>query len=306
MTGTRPLLVLLCCALTFGVGCFGIGGFIEPQPADAIDASTLDIDYEVPPTTPLPMEACQRVDIVFAVDDSGSMQEEMDEMRNTIFPAFADSLRQGIPEFRVGVIDACPNPATLHANGDGGFCGFQSGEVWMDSSSTALNEEFACVGDIYSGDADCSGFNDDEQPASSMAAVLENPAGTGEMMRDDALLVLIAVTDEDEKPTPVRSSMEIYERLVALKGGDVRQVVFLGIGGAVECEGEYGHAQQATRLKGITDIFALAGRGFFWDLCDGGLEEGLFEALSVIEEACEQYPNRERVPASDLGNAWEE
>ena len=179
MTGRTPPLLLVLCWSLFGASCGLAGAFTEPAPADAIDASTLDITYEVSPEVPLRMEACQQVDIVFAIDDSGSMQEEMDEMRQSIFPVFASALREGVEEFRVGVIDACPLPATFHTRGDGGQCNFQSEAPWMESTSTALNEEFACVADIYSNDASCSGFNDDEQPVSSLATVLERPEISG-------------------------------------------------------------------------------------------------------------------------------
>ena len=106
MTGRRLLLLLCVVGALCAASCGLAGALSEPAPADVIDASTLDITYEVSPEIPLRMEACQRVDIVFAIDDSGSMQEEIDAMRQSIFPVFASSLREEVPEFRVGVVDA--------------------------------------------------------------------------------------------------------------------------------------------------------------------------------------------------------
>jgi hypothetical protein len=150
------------------------------------------------------------------------------------------------------------------------------------------------VGDIYVGDANCSGDNDDEQPASAAATALEEPflshANKG-FLRDDALLVIVAITDEDEQPTnSPNTAEEIYERIVAIKGGEVQRMVFVGIGAEYECSGAYGAAWASTKLKAVTDLFVAQQRGVWWDLCDGHLEDGLEEAFAVIESACDELP----------------
>jgi hypothetical protein len=234
--------------------------------------------------------ACKRVDIVIAVDNSGSMSEEKAALRDIAFPGFASSLigvAGGLDDFRVGVIDACNRPANFHTQGLGGACNFHGGSTWIDSSSPALVDEFKCVGDIDSSDMQCSGSNDDEQPASAAADALQPGANDG-FLRPDALLVVVAITDEDEQPVPDASTQAVYDRLVAIKG-DVRKLVFLGIGGASSCAGAYGDADEATRLRELTDLFIADQRGVFWDLCQGRLDEGLTQALAVIESACEDF-----------------
>jgi hypothetical protein len=216
------------------------------------------------------------------------MTEELDAMRNTVFPAFAQRLRQlgaGLDDFRVATIDACPAPATFHTRGNGGECNFEGGNPWIESSSSALDAEFACVGDLFIGDQECSGENDEEQPATSSVAVLGQDNG---FRRDDALLIVIAITDEDEQPTSGdRSPEEIYANLAAAAGSDPRRMVFLGIGGASECQGAYGEAERAGRLRDVVGLFEAHDRGVFWDLCQGRLEDGLDQAFRVIEAACE-------------------
>ena len=240
-------------------------------------------------------ESCKHADVIISVDDSGSMSEEIEAMRSTIFPAFAERLLAigvGLDDFRVGALDACPDPDNLHTRGRASECSFASGKPWMESTNPSLVSEFGCVGDIYNGDMRCSGDNDDEQPASAAAAALEAsaPGGVNEgFVRDDALLVVIAITDEDEQPVPRMTPDQVYDRLVAVKGA-VHRMVFLGIGGASDCHGVYGGADEAVRLKQITQRFADAGRGVFWDLCGGRLEDGLDEAFAVIERACEDLP----------------
>lgn len=243
-----------------------------------------------------PQSSCKHVDLVIAVDGSGSMVEELVAMRDTVFPAFATRLAtigdaQGLDDFRVGTLDACPTPANLHTRGQGGACNFQGGNPWIESISTAMNAEFACVGDIDT-TSTCSGDNDDEQPASAVVAALTPPFSTNEnagFVRDEALLVVIAITDEDEQPTPNANAQEVYNRLVAIKG-DVKRVVFLGIGGSSNCTGPYGTADQADKLRDVTNLFIAQGRGVWWDLCAGQLEDGLDEAFQVIQTACDELP----------------
>jgi hypothetical protein len=226
------------------------------------------------------------------------MSEERDALRNIVFPAFARELKKipGVEDFRIGVDDACPYPATFHTRGLGGECGFESGKTWMTGGSTKLESEFACVGNTWSGDAQCTGSNDDEQPASGTAACAEPNANPG-FLRDDAVLIDIALTDEDEKYTPGPgtydsskdwTAQKIFDRLVATKGGNPKRMVFLGIGGKTKCTGVYGTAIEAIKLKAVTDLFKQNSRGVFWDLCVGHLEDGLAEAINVVKQACNE------------------
>ena len=240
---------------------------------------------------------CERVDIVISVDNSSSMDEEKLALSTDVFPAFASALLAvggGLEDYRIAVKDACPTPGGYNTAGVSlGPCNFSTGQVWMESTSPDLVGEFACVGDVDSSASTCSGDDDDEQPASAAAASLESPASTGAnagFLRDDALLVVIAITDEDELPVPSSSAQQIHDRLVASKGGDASRMVFLGIGGLSNCQGVYGSANQASLLKEVTDLFAAEGRGVFWDLCVGQLQDGLGEAMGVIEEACAEFP----------------
>ena len=180
-------------------------------------------------------------------------------------------------------------PALFHTRGTAGACNFSTGKSWMDSTSPALTNEFKCVGDVFSGATQCTGSNDDEQPASTIAAALGQTANAG-FLRDDALLVAVAITDEDEQPTAAdKSAKAVYDRLVATKG-DVKRMVFLGIGGGSSCSGVYGDAKNAAKLKEVTGLFTAQGRGVFWDLCNGKLEDGLSAAMKVIETACNELP----------------
>ncbi len=265
------------------------------QPADLTDLGALEAGAVLPGEGGGRVRNCRRLDVLFSVDNSSSMREEQSVMGTVIFPAFARKLRMigpDLEDFRVGVTDACPAPPTLHTRGRGGDCAFFGGKPWIESQSPRLEPEFACVGAVDSSGTLCSGRNDDEQPASAAIAALSPGAvGVGGVnagfLRSDAVLVVIAMTDEDEQPMPAQTAQEVHDRLVALKG-DADQVVFLGIGGATACSGPYGNASEAVTLKAISGLFAARGRGVFWDLCAGSLEDGLGRAIETIKVACEE------------------
>jgi len=249
-------------------------------------------------TDALTPETCKHVDVLFSIDPSGSMQEELTAMSTEVFPDFAAALigvSEGLDDYQVGVIDSCPDPANLHTRGQStGECNFYGGNAWIQSDSPNLETEFECVGDLYT-QSNCSGNNDDEQPASAACVALSAPWINNEnagFLRDDALLVVVALTDEDEQPVPSATAQQVYECLVGIKG-DVKKMVFLGIGGGAPngCSpGTYGDAEYAATLNQITNMFIAEDRGVWWDLCAGSLGDGLTDAMEVIETACDEFP----------------
>lgn len=241
-------------------------------------------------------QGCKRVDVLLSIDNSGSMVEELAALSGPVFDSFPQALLSvgnGLDDFQLAVIDACNNPANLHDTGAGGACNFSTGTNYMSSSSPDLIDEYHCVTALtqsgYMGMADdCSGNNDDEQPASTAAEAVSAPAVSGAnagFVRDDAVLFVVAITDEDEQPVPDATAQAIADKLIAAKG-TVNNVVFLGIGGGSDCEGPYGGAVDAVRLREVAELFAAEGRGLFWDLCQGDLEQAFQVALGVVDSAC--------------------
>ncbi len=244
-------------------------------------------------------ETCKLVDVVIAVDNSGSMQEEIEALRGPVFDSFPQTLLDvgnGLDDFHLAVIDACNDPPYFHDWGDDGPCDFPGGVNFMTSTSPTLADEYACVTNLsrsgYKGmDDNCSGSNDDEQPANTAADAVSPPAITGPnapFLRDDAVLFVVAITDEDEQPVPDADPQEIAGKLIATKG-KIENVVFLGIGGDSDCDGPYGEADEASVLREVTEIFVSQGRGVWWDLCAGDLETAFATALEVVDSACTDF-----------------
>jgi hypothetical protein len=236
-----------------------------------------------PPVTGRDHGASCSTDIVFAVDTSGSTSKEQSALRDA-FPDFADRLGP----YRAALVDGCATPASFHTRGQSGDCHFASGHPWIESSSPRADDELDCVAEIDSSAAQCVGNGDDQAPVTTAITALEPAwAGSGApnagFLRDNALLVIVAITDQDEHPIPGASMQHTYERLVAAKG-NANRVVFVGFGGESRCDGPYGPEEDADKLQELTQLFGS--RGVFWDLCGGQLDDGMQKAADTIANAC--------------------
>lgn len=244
-------------------------------------------------------QGCRKVDTIISVDNSSSMTEEIEALAGPVFDSFPTTLldvNNGLDDFQLAVIDACNTPPFFHDTGASGACDYSTGKNFMVSTSPDLLGEYQCATEFttagFMGQEDlCSGDNDDEQPSNTAADAVSAPAAMAEnagFVRDDAILFIVAITDEDEQPTPARTAQEIADTIIAAKG-TIDNVVFLGIGGDSECEGPYGGAEEADLLREVALIFAASNRGLFWDLCDGDLEGAFAAALQIVDGACEDF-----------------
>ena len=235
--------------------------------------------------------SCRSVDVVIAMDGSSSVEEERQALRTDVMPAFMAQL-DSIADYRIATLDGCPDPANFHTEGLDGDCHFDGDNAWIESGSEDRFKEFDCVAELDQSDVACSGFADDEQPVTAAITALEAPWVDSEnagFLREDALLVLIVITDEDEQSTEIDSVQALFARLVALKGGDPSRMVFVAIGGGEICSGQYGDAEEAETLMALSELFGEDDRGVFWDLCEGSMADGLEDAISTIETACEDF-----------------
>ena len=250
-------------------------------------------------TTSFVPETCKKVDVIFAIDNSGSMAEEIAALTGPVFNSFPAALLDvgnGIDDFHLAVMDACPTPPYYHNWGTGGACNFSTGLNWMVSTSPELTTEFQCVtalsGSGWNGMMDtCDTTNDDdEQPARAASSSLMSDAigaANGGFLRDDALLLVVAITDEDEELFGGYTVDQIVQPIIDAKG-TIDEVIFLGIAGASDCDGPYGGALAAPNMQAIAAPFVAAQRGLFWDLCQGDLETAFQQAIAIVDGVCNE------------------
>lgn len=172
-------------------------------------------------------EECEKIDLLFVIDNSKSMETEQAFLQEA-FPAFVSAIEGVLPaatDFHVGVTTTDSNglvPGTFNqqpnfsedscvttlgalvtrATPDGGNtaygegCGFASNQGFMTNTEN-LAAEFACAAEVgiygYTGEAHAGAL------VAALSGELNGAGGCNEgFLRDDALLVTIIISDEDD------------------------------------------------------------------------------------------------------------
>lgn len=271
-------------------------------------------------TPPAPdNEECQKMDILFVVDDSGSMGEEQSNLASN-FPKFVSKIesfktKSGSKlDWRLAVTTTGRNlsytvatpmgnlPMNEHGD-DGAFrmkkeCG--TTKRWVDKSDPNASGAFTCLAKAGTGGASI------EMPleATKLALVDRIADGTNAgFLRPDALLAVVILTDEDdcsrtdnnftvandvcETMDNVRPVAEYKTVLDTAAQGEGRWATAV-IAGDKECTSSFGDAIEAKRLK---EFVSLAGKnGTFSSICEGDLTSALEKALDTFDAACKTLP----------------
>jgi hypothetical protein len=248
---------------------------------------------ESPPAVP-----CTGVDLVFVVDNSEPMLEEQQRLRTAAL-GFVQAIVAGIPtlvgDVRVGVITT-DDDQFVQANEVA--CGpFEGGNTWMLASSTVLATELDCA--LSVGIAG----SPNERPMDMLFGSLSDenlmPGGFhGGFLREDALLVVVLVTNEEddlELDTAWGSAgdpADWAQALAGRKGGWAQDVVVLSLLGIEEpnaCplpwDGLEG-AQPSPRLVELTESFP---QGAVGDICAEDYAAFLLGVVPGVSAACANY-----------------
>jgi len=264
-------------------------------------------------------DECQKMDIVFVVDDSGSMAEEQNNLAAN-FPKFISAIeayktKSGAKlDWRVAVTTTGRDVSyTISAGGfnvpqsekgdNGAFrntgkCGGKN--RWIDGTDSSPESIFSCRAK-----AGTSGPSI-EMPLYSLKLALNDRMTDGTnagFLRPDALLAIVILTDEDDCSREdnnftiandkcdtmpnVKPVSDYATMLDSVSGGTGRWATAV-IAGDKACKSSFGDAIQAKRLQ---DFVAIAGKnGTFSSICDGDLTTGLQKALDTFDGACKSYP----------------
>ncbi len=263
---------------------------------------------------------CQKVDLIFVVDGSGSMSDEQGNLL-AAFPGFIDTMRTELDQaegYNIGVIRTDGNDISCVpgrsgvlvtrnfalGSSDATCTPYASGARYMTQEDD-LNEKFSCAARVG------IGGDGDEQPIQSLMAALSSPnTDVGEcnegFLRDDALLVVVIITDEEDDHetedeacgnVPASGSagepQDWFDAIVAAKGGVEGNIVVLSlIGPSVDpcppldkCNGGMDGAEPAIRLANFTWLFT---HGHVGPVC-GDYNPFFLDAVGDIKEACEEF-----------------
>lgn len=183
-------------------------------------------------------EGCQAVDVIFALDSSGSMQAENGALAATqAFQSVVDtisSINCGQVDFRIGITN----------DNDGGFVS-GAATPWFDSASLSNQEianAFSASANIVIGSESAS-LGCEHVLTSAVNLAVNDTTG---FIREGALLVLVLVTDVDDygsydmpggnacglgctaSPQPTQA---LYQSLLTLKGDDPAAIATIVVAG---------------------------------------------------------------------------
>lgn len=217
------LLCLVACSPSVSGRDAGPGGDLD---SGAFDANVRDTTGDTSEDTarrdsgPRPDggasdESCEKMDILFVVDDSGSMAEEQRNLASN-FPMFVNILNAYETasarnlDYRLAVTTTSMDYVlnlTYLVNGsaqrqevvpvnpqNGSFvssasCGVSS---WINSTDSDVASKFACVADVG---VEGGGF---EMPLLAVERAVAADGPNPGFLRDDALLAVVILTDEDD------------------------------------------------------------------------------------------------------------
>ncbi len=175
-------------------------------------------------------------------------------------------------------------------------CAFATGARYMDANEPDLAAAFACAARVGTGSS-----ADTEQPMDAMVDALlpggDAAACNAGFLRDDAILVVTFITDEDDDPTDSTGSPAGWHTAIAqAKHGDDDAVVVLGLFGDNDqpdgiCE-PLSHdfatgAEPAPRLREF--IGTWGDRGLFGSICADDYAPFFTSAVDTIGKACDDF-----------------
>lgn len=276
-----------------------------------------DVDAHIVST-----QRCQKMDLLFVIDDSASMDLEQANLAAN-FPQFATVLDQymveaGLPlDYRVAITttgrdvaytEVLPPPFStslpMNETGDDGAfrqtasCGMT--RRWLERTDPNAASTFACAADVGIDGPSL------EMPLYASELALKDRVADGTnagFLRDDALLAIVYLTDEDDcsrrdnnfsitatAPCTTVGTQEWVDFFDDLKGDRGRWATAV-IAGPTSCSSSFGEAAAATRLQQF--VTQTGENAVFASICEGNLSGALTQALDTFTSACETFPDVE-------------
>ena len=311
------------------------GGDVTSDATVGFDTNGRDVPFpDIPDNRE---DSCQKMDILFVIDDSGSMMEEQANLISN-FPRFVEVLdnyrtEAGNPlDYRLGVtttgrdittvvsfnIPGVPfPPMEIRETGPNGALLMPSAcsmpRRWIESADPNVASTFSCLANVGTSGSSV------EMPLLMTQRALTDRVADGTnvgFLRDDALLAVIMLTDENDCSRPedrvetsidfaggasgaadacdpngatIIPAMSFISSLDSIKGERGRWAAAVIAGpGPGSCSSSFGEAAEATRLR---EFVNLAGENVvFSSICDGDLAGSLMTALDTFDVACQNFP----------------
>ena len=175
-----------------------------------------------------------------------------------------------------------------------GTCGLADGRRWFDATQPDPEAAFACVANLYSGNSP------ELTMAGTLTAVSEPLVGAGGcnegFLRDDAVLVVTFISDEEDAGDSPGDPMSWYADLLARKGGNQSAIVVLGLLGDTSLPGAVCPPDSVPGSNGgeysprlIDFVDAWGDRGLWGSVCAPDYGPFFEQAVGLIDTACDEF-----------------
>ncbi len=194
-------------------------------------------------------------------------------------------------------IDACD--AVLGAGVDHDLsedrtaCGLNQGR-WFDDAQPNADMAFTCAANLYDGNSPELGM---EGMLAAISPELVGPGGCNEdFLRDDAVLVVTVITDEEDDGDSMGDPMRWHDDLLARKNGNETAVVVLGLIGDTGLPGAVCPPDSVPGSTGgeysprlISFVESFGARGLWGSVCSPDYSDFFEQAVALIDTACEEF-----------------
>jgi hypothetical protein len=257
---------------------------------------------------------CNKMDLVFVIDDSGSMMEEQGNLASN-FPMFATLLSNYVTpdgehiDYRIAVTTTGKDlmytisqpPLTLPQNEQGDDGAFKKNcnmtKNFLEPTDANMQQVLSCRANVGTGGPSY------EMPLLMTKWALGDRVTDGTnagFLRDEALLGVVMLTDEDDASTTQNNftvtvtaqppvdyhPQDLVQFLDTLKGNRSRWAAGV-IAGPTDCSSGFGMAAKATRLQDfVMKANSQSTQASFSSICDGNLTMALQKTLDTFQTAC--------------------
>jgi hypothetical protein len=300
----------------------GIPGDGDGEGSEAGDK----LDMAAPEDLPISEEGCNKIDFLFVIDSSGSMENNQANLIAS-FPGMVAAMIDNVQadDWHVMVIDvdgqwggsdcanactnlgSCPDEPSFDCDTPPpGVCDISLGAGQIaPMGEAASNQACALAGGaryIQAVEPDLlSAFSciakvgidgsDAEHPMDALVAAvgpeLGEPGGCNEgFIRDDAILVITIITDEPDEHSS-GDPAAWAEAVIAAKGGNAEAIVVLGLLPDGDLDMPLcGEAVSAPSMVEFLQLFQASSRA---SVCEPDYSPFFLDAVSVISQTCETF-----------------
>jgi hypothetical protein len=252
-------------------------------------------------------ETCANVDVLYIIDNSPSMYEEQQTLIANFgnFVTDMQTALENVDSYHVGVITtddyqdsgwvddgsnvvneqvpACQHLGGLVVQAQAGVCTpFAEGNNFITEADD-LASKFQCIANVGE-----DGDSDEYVGDALIAALAEGQQNVGcnaGFIRDDAMLVIVILTDENDSSNTDQAQW--FDAVVNAKSAETNVVVLSLIwkDSWNSCDNAFSETN-GTQIEGFTEMFTNHAIG---NICDNSYAGFFADAIPTIEGACDNF-----------------